>query len=225
MENNESFNTGNPSGVPPVPINSNQNPYQNPNGPGTPIPPVTPPSAGPVPPVSSPNADDKKSKTTLLIIIAVLAVALIAVGIFIFVKRDSLFGKKETTDLNDTAEEIGDEIVVVEAEESESADEPMTEEEYYAKQEEIINNSNNPSEVLLAKLDTASMHIAFEEYSEAEAIMNSLDTSSFSDEDFYRYYNVMARLYEGLGDSEKRDEAINSSQVYRARMQEAANAS
>ena len=160
----------------------------------------------------------KTSNNKKLIIIIAAAVLLIAAAIavyFLVIKKpttsdDTSSGEVSEIDPNTPAAEV--EVVWGDEEEDNSG------EAYVARLEEVISSSASAEEKFDAQLSLANYDIAVENFSAAEVRLLALDTSNFSTEDYFRYYNVLTHLYEESGDTAKRDEYNALSVEYRNRL-------
>lgn len=155
----------------------------------------------------------QKRNRLILIIGIVLAVALLGVaGYFVY---QSLQPKGDEIP---EPEEITEEV---EAEPLWGADEEDNSgEAYVAYQQSVISNAESTSEDIFdAQLSIANYYITVDQFTDAEALMTSLDTTNFSTEQFFRYYNVMTRLYDRLEDTTKRDEYNALATDYRNKLQ------
>lgn len=169
--------------------------------------------------VPTPEKPKRKLDLKLIIIIIVAVVAVAAIGVVAFFyfrnrsQENASSGDDSTILEGDTEETLPLEPENPEEEIAQTGD------EYIASQEEAINSSTNPEERFSNELNLASYYIAVEEYDKAQEIMDSFDTSSFTNEDYYRYYNIMSRLALGRGDTAKQDEYLALALQYRGAYQ------
>ncbi|MBQ3275205.1 hypothetical protein IJH46_02160 [Candidatus Saccharibacteria bacterium] len=168
------------------------------------------------------NDQPKKNNKKLFIIIgAVLLVAGIAVATVLLLNRGSNNdGQTEGGDTEILAPE-GETAEVIELEESFEGN--GGEASFVDYQTSLI-NSDNAEDSFDARLDLSSYYISVQDFAAAEPLLVGLDTSGFTTEQFYRYYNVMTRYYDGLGDTAKRDEYTALSAQYRNLLQQEAEA-
>lgn len=148
----------------------------------------------------------KKMRIVFIAIIGVLVVGGAAAGVY-FLSQNRGGGENETSEGED----------VPEGETSEMG-EVYTTEEYIAKQEALIGGSE-AGDAFIAKLDLAGYYVTLEEYDKAGEIMFGITTEGLSTEQSFRYYNVLSRYYEAIGDTEKRDAALALAADYRNKMQ------
>lgn len=171
-------------------------------------------------PVPTPEKPKRKLdlKLIVIIVVAVLAVAALGVAAFFYFKNKNAGGNNTSSGDDSTLLDENEEILPLEPENPEE-EIVQSGDEYIASQEEAINSSANPEEKFSNELNLASFYIAIEEYDKAQEIMDSFDTSSFTNEDFYRYYNIMSRLALGRGDTEKQNEYLALALQYRGAYQ------
>ncbi len=153
------------------------------------------------------------SKNTMLTgaVVLVLVVGII-VGLVFAAKQKK---QEETEDYYGSIENNIEQAEVV------SVDVPYDDRDsYVAYYESIISGETVATEdVLTAKLELANYYVSISDLVNALPILEGLDQSSFTNYDYFRYYNVMARYYSVAGEYEKRDEANALSADYRNRYQ------
>lgn len=171
-------------------------------------------------PVPTPEKPKRKldPKLIVIIVVAVLAVAALGVAAFFYFRNKNSGEDNVSSGDDSTLLDENEEILPLEPENPEE-EIAQSGDEYIASQEEAINSSANAEEKFSNELNLASYYIAIEEYDKAQEIMDSFDTSSFTNEDFYRYYNIMSRLALGRGDTEKQNEYLALALQYRGAYQ------
>jgi len=170
----------------------------------------------PAAPQSTPARPAKDSKKLLLIIAAaVVVLAIAAVLLFVvFRVQDRSGSSAPADDSTSAADENVQEAemeVVWGAEGTDNSGDA-----YVAYQESILNSSSSSAkEKFDAILSLANFEITIEDFTAAESRLLSLNTSNFSVEDSFRFYNVLTRLYEVKGDVENRDKYSALATEYR----------
>ncbi|MBR3204337.1 hypothetical protein IKF81_01485 [Candidatus Saccharibacteria bacterium] len=173
------------------------------------IPPVSAPqfpsNTKPNPAPNDPKNQHRKKPLNkkLIIIISIIAVVLCATGVVLALNWKKWFNSEEDSSITEEYEETG---------------ESMSGEEYIAEKEEMI-ASSDPETSLVGKLELSSYYIATEEVDKAKEILDSIDTSGFSDYDFFRYYNIMIRLADAQGDESASSDYFSKALEYRAKLQ------
>ncbi len=174
------------------------------------------PSTG-VPLTSGKNkpAVDKK----LIIIISSIVGALIIGAVIFMIIRNTSHTQPASLDDNTTSQ-ISPSTPAAEVEISWGTEETDNSgEAYAAHQQAIISGSSyDAAEKFDAILSMASYEITNENYAAAETWLRSVNVSTLSTEDAFRYYNVMTRLYDVSGDAAKRDEYTALATEYRNRL-------
>ncbi|MBQ3430523.1 hypothetical protein IJG20_00215 [Candidatus Saccharibacteria bacterium] len=178
----------------------------------SPIPPV--PVSTPEKPQKQPRrTDEKQNKRLIIIICAVVAVIALGVGIFFLVKNwDNIFKSSGGIPEEETPSEI-----LIPGGTPEETGEGQSVEEYVAEKQAAIDSATNSEDSFDAKINLASFYVAIEDFDQAQGILDSFDVATLTNDEAYRYYNIMARLAEGRGDTEKLEE-------YSARAMELRNA-
>lgn len=157
--------------------------------------PITPSSPVESPETSSfkPNAAKKPHKGLFIgIIVAVLLIGG-GVGTYYFLNKRPDDSSEETTPEEEgTSAEV--EVLYVTPEDSED---PVG--DFTAHLEEEKAKATNHEEAFEAELSLIAFNIAIEKYDEALAGLNNFDTSEFSEEEWYRYYNTYVNYYKSRG--------------------------
>ncbi len=159
------------------------------------------------------------NKKLILVIAAVVLLLGVAAAVYFLVIKPNSSKSATGAGTSDDASQIDPSVPAAAVEvmwTDEEAD--NSGDRYIEYQEEIINGSASADEKFTAQLVLANYNIAIRNFDAAEERLLSLDTSDFSTEDFFRYYNVLTHLYDESGDNAKRDEYNALSVEYRNRL-------
>ena len=81
-------------------------------------------------------------------------------------------------------------------------------------------NYGNAEESFNGRLDLAGYYISVGDFGNAEPLLVGIDTSAFTTEQNFRYYNVLTRYYDGIGDASARDDANTRASEFRNLLQQ-----
>lgn len=149
---------------------------------------------------SSPSPDSSfkpnvAQKSNVGLIIGIIAgVLLLAGGVAFFVMNNK---PKETAEEKTPEEEGTSAEVEVTYVTPEDSTDPVG--DFMNHLEEEKNKASTDEEKFEADLSKITFNIAIENYADALAGLEAFDTSTFSEEDWYRYYNTYVNYYKSRG--------------------------
>ena len=163
-------------------------------------------SPSPVAAEAAPQSSKNSKKKVIIIgIVVVVVVLLSATGLFLY--RYFSNNNKNSDDIDPMS------LLVEPPEISEDDDTEYEPEESFEDPEsyvqhlwETINEATEAEEDYNARMALADYYISVEYYADARTVLEGLNTNGFSIGQYCGYYNVMSRLYYGLGDTEKYNE-------------------
>ncbi len=143
------------------------------------------------------NPNSRKKKPNLGLIFGILAgVLILGGGITYFALNNSPSDNpsEDAPEKEETGTSAEVEVVYVTPEDSED---PVG--DFTNHLEEEKSKASTDEEKFEAELSLITFNITIEKYDEALAGLNNFDTSNFSEEDWYRYYNTYVNYYKSRG--------------------------